>query len=110
MASNTRSATRLHPGYVESLLRAAESGQSPTEAVRAVTLASTEAFERFFRAHMRSARNFKIMVQEVMMLPRSIVDNVRAAYPEDEVPQIDVREHVIELIESTDDDTKLALN
>lgn len=112
-------ATRLHPAYVEQLLRAAADGQSPRDAVVAATNASAAAFARFFRDRMRSARNFKIMVQEIMILPPQIEQRVREAYPEDEFPGYDVREHVIELVENTEarpqeqsdeDSTALALS
>jgi len=68
-ASPRAGVTRLHPGYVDALLRASADKVAPTEAVRAVTQRSIDEFAAFFRARIRAAGNFKIMVQEVMILP-----------------------------------------
>jgi len=112
-----KGALRLHPAYVEKLLQAAASGAGPQEAIAAATANSAAEFGAFFRARVRDGQNFKIMVQEVMILPPQIEARVREAYPEDEFPGYDVREHVIELVENTtarpdqdSDATAVALN
>lgn len=101
--SHTMSAAaqRLHPRYTEALLRACAEGASPREAIDAIVAQSAEAFTRFFRDSIRRQRNFRITVQEIMMLDDSFAERVRAAYPEDENPGFDVREHILELVEAT---------
>lgn len=94
-------AQRLHPRYTEALLRACAEGASPREAIDAIVAQSAEAFTRFFRDSIRRQRNFRITVQEIMMLDDSFAERVRAAYPEDENPGFDVREHILELVEAT---------
>jgi len=111
----TTSGSRLHPAYTEALLQLAAEGMSPRDAINAVTNASAAAFTSFFRDRVRSARNFKIMVQEIMILPTEIEQRVKEAYPEDEHAGFDVREHVIEMVESTEateatDSTQLVVN
>jgi hypothetical protein len=89
---------RLHPAYVELVSRLEPRGSSLTETLDALDEQQGQALGLRLAAYQAEGKPFEIVVYELMLMPAELAERARAAYPEDQYPEYNLRKHTVHLI------------